>query len=105
MWEVPLEPFAVEGTPWGIDMLDVEDVEELGQEAKPEDSKEKRIRELERTVYVPMVPFFLAAALQASSAVLARKIPITPKASCGAGAGGMPAALHSCGVRYFVTTR
>lgn len=42
--------FAVEGTPWGVEMLDVEGVEELGAEPSETDEKERRIRALERTV-------------------------------------------------------
>lgn len=41
--------FAVEGTPWGVDLLDVEGVSELGDDELTDD-KERRIRELERTV-------------------------------------------------------
>lgn len=39
--------FAVEGSPWGVDMLDVEGVHELGEEETP-DAQQVRIRELER---------------------------------------------------------
>lgn len=39
---------AVEGTLWGIDMAQVEGVEELGLEQPAETKLERRIRELER---------------------------------------------------------
>lgn len=39
--------FAVEGVPWGIEMISVENVEELGAEKTPENDHERRMRELE----------------------------------------------------------
>lgn len=47
--------FAVEGTPWGVDLIEVENVEQLG-EVKPDDEKERRIRALERGVLDRDVP-------------------------------------------------
>lgn len=47
--------FAVEGTPWGVDLVDVEGVEELGA-PETEDAKERRIRALERSVLDHDVP-------------------------------------------------
>lgn len=48
--------FAIEGTPWGIDMMAVDDVLELGHEPPEEDEKERRIRALERGVLDKDVP-------------------------------------------------
>lgn len=41
--------FAVEGTPWGVDMIEVEGVTELG-EPETGDEQERRLRALERSV-------------------------------------------------------
>lgn len=48
--------FAVEGTPWGVDMLQVEGVVELGAEPPQETELERRTRELERRVLERDVP-------------------------------------------------
>lgn len=49
--------FAVEGTPWGVDMLEVEGTRELGAEDDLQESeKDRRLRELERRVLDRDVP-------------------------------------------------
>lgn len=48
--------FAIEGTPWGVDMIEVEGVEELGVAPPGEDEKDRRIRALERSVLDHDVP-------------------------------------------------
>ncbi len=52
--------FAIEGTPWGIDMLQVEGATEIGatpdDEELAETAKERRLRELERRVLDRDVP-------------------------------------------------
>ena len=40
--------FAIEGEPWGIDMIRVDGTSELGAPVEPESDVERRLRELER---------------------------------------------------------
>lgn len=48
--------FAIEGTPWGVDLIDTEGTTELGAEPPEDDEKERRIRALERGVLDKDVP-------------------------------------------------
>jgi hypothetical protein len=50
--------FAIEGTPWGVEMIKVDGVREIGASLSEddEDEKDRRLRELERRVLDREVP-------------------------------------------------